>query len=79
MQDQKGPDQVKAQGVIEARGPSDVKVDGGDESKEKLLNVVCFNCGETGYYSFAYAKPRVCFICHQCDHVVDKCPKWGKV
>lgn len=49
-------------------------------SKENLLNVVCYNCGETGHYSSGCTKPKVCFICHrQSDHVVDRCPEWKKI
>lgn len=46
--------------------------------KKNLLNVVCFNCGETGHYSSGCRKPKVCFICHQTSHVVDKCLEWKK-
>jgi hypothetical protein len=43
-----------------------------------MLNVLCFNCGETGHYSSGCHWPKVCFICHQTGHVVDKCPEWKK-
>lgn len=37
------------------------------------LNVVCYNCGEIGHFSSGCTKPKVCFICHQTDHVVEHC------
>lgn len=46
--------------------------------KEKVMDVVCFNCGEVGHYSTACGKARCYFICRLEDHVVDKCQEWKK-
>lgn len=46
--------------------------------KDKIMDVVCFNCGDVGHYSTAYNRARCCFICRQEGHVVDKCPEWKK-
>lgn len=39
---------------------------------------MCFNCGEIGHLSSACSRPRVCFIYHNIDHIVDHCPEWLK-
>lgn len=48
------------------------------DSNEKMVSVVCCNCGETGHYSSGCNRPKSCFICHNINHVVDRCPKWQK-
>lgn len=73
--------QDESKGGIEEAGESG-KASGGAESsgsKENLLNVVCFNCGEAVHYSSGCLKPKVCFICHLFGHVVDSCPEWMNV
>lgn len=55
--------------------------DSGESSsmvQNRNIQAVCFNCGEIGHLSSACGRPKVCFICHQSDHVVDLCPAWSK-
>lgn len=47
----------------------------GKKTEEKFPQVICFKCGETGHYSSACNKPKVCFICYSKDHVVEACPE----
>jgi hypothetical protein len=49
-----------------------------DSTKESNLQVVCFNCTQIGHFSSACTRPRVCFICHSTEHMVDVCPEWKK-
>lgn len=46
--------------------------------KERVMDVVCFNCGDIGHFSTGCSEARCCFICRQENHVVDQCPKWQK-
>jgi len=47
-------------------------------NQDRNLHVVCFNCGEIGHFSSACSRPRVCFICHSANHVVEHCPAWTR-
>lgn len=47
-------------------------------NQDRNLQVVCFNCGEIGHFSSACSRPRVCFICHSTNHVVEHCPAWTR-
>lgn len=49
-----------------------------EAAQDRNLQVVCFNYGQIGHFSFACNRPKVCFICHSSDLVVDLCPNWMK-
>lgn len=75
----RGADKGKAIGEGK-EGSAEAGVDSSSSVKDSQhLNVVCFNCGEIGHYSSGCGKAKVCFICHQTEHVVDNCPEWLKV
>lgn len=44
----------------------------------KFPQVISFKCGETGHFSNACNKPKVCFICHSKEHIAEGCPEWKK-
>ncbi|CAN6216897.1 unnamed protein product [Urochloa humidicola] len=48
----------------------------GAGADSKFSQVICYKCGEAGHYSTACAKPKVCFICYDRNHVVECCPEW---
>ncbi|KAG0531040.1 hypothetical protein BDA96_05G240100 [Sorghum bicolor] len=80
---QKQTQEVKDQGkeeimTTEAGKQTVEKGESSGNGQEKSVQVVCFNCGEIGHFSSVCSKPKVCFICHKADHVVDLCPEWQK-
>lgn len=82
-QGQNQAQEVKDQGkeeikTMEAGKQTVEKAESSGNGQEKNLQVVCFNCGEIGHFSSVCSKPKVCFICHKADHVVDLCPEWQK-
>lgn len=54
------------------------KVEADSANKGKELNVVCYSCGDIEQYNIGCNRPRIFFICHQTNHVVDKCPEWKR-
>lgn len=80
-QDQ-GQRKVEGEQNLESSLKAAMKVEDKEEvnsdQKEKVMDVVCFNCGEVGHYSTACKRARCCFICRQENHVVERCPKWSK-
>lgn len=44
----------------------------------KFPQVISFKCGETGHFSNACNKPKVCFISHSKEHIAEGCPEWKK-
>ena len=46
------------------------------KAKDSNLHAVCFKCGQVGHLSSSCGRPKVCFICHSSEHLVDLCPAW---
>ena len=44
----------------------------------RYRGVVCFNCGEPGYFVGLCTKEKCCFICGKPGHHMDVCPEWYK-
>lgn len=47
------------------------KVEADSANNGKELNVVCYSCSDIGQCSIGCNRPRICFICHQTNHVVE--------
>lgn len=66
----------KEQGTSEDGDSGICGEDEGQRVESKFPQIICFKCGESGHYSSACSKPKVCFICYRKDHVVENCLEW---
>ncbi|GJN00206.1 hypothetical protein PR202_ga17620 [Eleusine coracana subsp. coracana] len=51
----------------------EVKVNLGNKDSV-FVQVICYNCGVPGHHKATCGKPKICFICREEGHEVEKCP-----
>jgi hypothetical protein len=44
----------------------------------RYKGLICYNCGEPGYFVGICRKPKICFICAIPGHYMTECPQWKK-